>query len=73
MLPCDSTEVKRRMESSDRESVSDVDVGKNIMEDRSSWCGSVEAGILPRNFDHLPQNRHRSGRRIKAGVMDRTV
>ena len=35
-------------------SVSDVDVGKNITEERSSWCGSVEAEILPRNFDHLP-------------------
>ena len=43
-------------------SVRDVDVGKNIMEERSSWCGSVEAKILPRNFDHLPQNRHRRRR-----------
>ena len=51
-------------------SVSDVDVGKNITEERSSWCGSVEAEILPRNFDHLPQNRHRRGRRKQVSWRD---
>ena len=66
VLPCHSTEVKRRTESSDREKRQRRGRRKEYHGKEklfvSPW-GSVEAEILPRNFDHLPQNRHRRGRR----------